>query len=92
MVVGNEAADHTRAIAKDYGAEVVTLPRGEFTYPRSMNLAMQAASHDAVFLTVAHTNSRMCKHYMLEDVNFACPYMIYSPGLYCSLCVGVFNY
>jgi N-acetylglucosaminyl-diphospho-decaprenol L-rhamnosyltransferase len=54
VVVDNESTDHTRAIAKEYNAEIVTLPRGEFTYPRSMNLCMEAASHNAVFLTVAH--------------------------------------
>jgi len=54
VVVDNESTDHTKDVAKDYSAEVVSLPRGEFTYPRSMNLAMDAASHDAVFLTVAH--------------------------------------
>ena len=30
------------------------MPRGEFTYPKSMNLAMEAASNEVVFLTVAH--------------------------------------
>lgn len=55
VIVDNDSTDHTKAVAKHYGAELVTLPRGEFTYPKSMNLAMQAASHDAVFLTVAHT-------------------------------------
>jgi hypothetical protein len=33
---------------------LVTLPKGEFTYPKSMNLAMEAASNEVVFLTVAH--------------------------------------
>lgn len=55
VVVDNESTDHTKDVVREYGAELVTLPRGEFTYPRSMNLAMEAASHDTVFLTVAHT-------------------------------------
>ncbi len=54
VVIDNESTDHTRAVVREYGAELVTLPRDEFTYPHSMNLAMQAASHDTVFLTVAH--------------------------------------
>jgi len=61
VVVDNESTDHTKDIVREYDAQLVTLPRGEFTYPRSMNLAMQAASHDTVFLTVAHallSNSR----------------------------------
>lgn len=54
IVVDNESTDHTKDVVKEYGAELVTLPKGAFTYPYSMNLAMEAASHDAVFLTVAH--------------------------------------
>ena len=54
ILVDNESTDDTAGIAKAYGAQVVTLPRDEFTYPRSMNLGMQAASHNTVFLTVAH--------------------------------------
>jgi GT2 family glycosyltransferase len=54
VVVDNESTDNTRAVAREYGATVVTLPRGQFTYPRSMNLAMEAASNNTVFLTVAH--------------------------------------
>jgi glycosyltransferase involved in cell wall biosynthesis len=74
VVVDNESTDHTKAVAKEYGAEVVTLPRGEFTYPRSMNLAMDAASHDAVFLTIAHaqlssthTLHAGARHFALAD-------------------------
>lgn len=56
IVVDNESTDDTAGVAKEFGANVVTLPRDDFTYPRSMNLAMDAASHDAVFLTVGHAN------------------------------------
>lgn len=54
VVVDNESTDRTRQVATYYGAEVVTLPRGEFTYPKSMNLGVEASSHDTVFLTVGH--------------------------------------
>lgn len=54
IVVDNESTDGTRDMAKSFGAEIVTIPRGEFTYPRSMNLGMEAASHPDVFLTVGH--------------------------------------
>lgn len=74
IVVDNESTDHTKAVAKEYGAEVVTLPRGEFTYPHSMNLAMEAANHDAVFLTIAHaqlssthTLHAGARHFALAD-------------------------
>ena len=54
VIVDNESTDGTREVAKNFGAELVTLARSEFTYPRSMNLGMEAASSDLVFLTVGH--------------------------------------
>lgn len=54
LIVDNESTDRTRQVVKHYGAEMVTLPRKEFTYPKSMNLGMEAASSDLVFLTVGH--------------------------------------
>lgn len=54
VVIDNDSTDDTRDIARDYGAHIVRLPRKDFSYPRSMNLAVEAASFDAVFLTVGH--------------------------------------
>jgi glycosyltransferase involved in cell wall biosynthesis len=54
IVVDSESTDRTPRVASYYGAEVVTLPRGEFTYPKSMNSGVEAASHDTVFVTVGH--------------------------------------
>lgn len=54
IVVDNESTDRTPEVARYFGATVISLARDEFTYPRSMNMAMIAASHDAVFLTVGH--------------------------------------
>jgi GT2 family glycosyltransferase len=54
VVVDNASSDRTAEVVERFGARLVTLPKGEFTYPKSMNLAMEAASHDVVFLTVAH--------------------------------------
>jgi len=54
IVVDNESSDNTPEVARFYDAEVVTLPRSEFTYPRSMNVGVEAASHDTVMLTVGH--------------------------------------
>ena len=54
VIVDNESTDRTPTVAENYGARIVTLPRNEFTYPKSMNLGMAAASNDLVFLTVGH--------------------------------------
>jgi glycosyltransferase involved in cell wall biosynthesis len=54
IVVDNCSRDRSAEVAKGHGAEVVTLPRSEFTYPRSMNVGVEAAGNDLVFLTVAH--------------------------------------
>ena len=54
IVVDNESSGDTVAVAKKFGAKVLSFPREEFTYPRSMNLAMEAASTCNVFLTVGH--------------------------------------
>ena len=54
IVVDNESTDTTAEIARAFGARVVTLPRKEFTYPRSMNLGVEAARAPIVVLTVGH--------------------------------------
>jgi GT2 family glycosyltransferase len=54
VVIDNASADDTAEVVQRYGAHLVNMPRGEFTYPKSMNLAMESASNDLVFLTVAH--------------------------------------
>jgi GT2 family glycosyltransferase len=64
LIVDNESTDRTRQVAKYYGAEMVTLQRKEFTYPKSMNLGMEAASSDLVFLTVGH--ARLSNTYNLH--------------------------
>ena len=55
IVVDNESTDNTREVAQEYGAKIVTIRKEEFTYARSMNMGMEAATHDAVFLAVGHT-------------------------------------
>lgn len=54
LVVDNESTDTTVDVARKFGAKVITLPRVDFTYPRSMNLAMEHATNSYVFLTVGH--------------------------------------
>jgi cellulose synthase/poly-beta-1,6-N-acetylglucosamine synthase-like glycosyltransferase len=56
VVVDNGSSDNTAQLAKYYGAEVVTLPQADFSYPKSLNLGMEAANNDVVFVTVAHAN------------------------------------
>ncbi|MCA9323836.1 glycosyltransferase [Candidatus Saccharibacteria bacterium] len=54
IVLDNESTDHTPEIARAAGASVVVYPREEFSYARSLNLAMTEASYSNVFLTVGH--------------------------------------
>ncbi|MGB4759587.1 MAG: glycosyltransferase [Candidatus Saccharimonadales bacterium] len=54
VVVDNESTDGTPELAKELGAKVVTLPRADFTYPRSMNLGVETATYELVWLTVGH--------------------------------------
>lgn len=55
IVVDSGSTDRSPQVAKHYGAEVINLPQSEFTYPKSLNLGMEAASNDVVYVTVAHT-------------------------------------
>ncbi len=54
VVVDNGSSDRTRQVAKSHGAEVVTLSQDKFSYPRSLNVGVAAASNDVIFVTVAH--------------------------------------
>jgi len=54
VVVDDNSVDGTDKVAKRHNAVVRKIERNRFTYPRSMNLAMEAASYDTVFLTVGH--------------------------------------
>lgn len=54
VVVDNGSADNSAEVAKAHGAVVVTLPQSEFTYPKSLNVGVEAASNDVVLVTVAH--------------------------------------
>ncbi len=54
IVVDNESRDDSVSVASRYGATVVTIPRRAFTFPKSINLGMAAATTPYVALTVAH--------------------------------------
>jgi glycosyltransferase involved in cell wall biosynthesis len=56
ILVDTESTDQTRSIAKKHGAKVVPITQKDFTYPKSLNLGFQAATHDAVVCVVGHTN------------------------------------
>ncbi|MEI6528105.1 MAG: glycosyltransferase [bacterium] len=54
IVVDNESTDGTKELALDFGAKVITLPRNEFSYPKSMNLGVKNTTGEYVVLTVGH--------------------------------------
>jgi glycosyltransferase involved in cell wall biosynthesis len=54
VVVDNGSSDRTPQVAKYCGAEVVTLSQSDFNYPKSLNVGIEAASNNLVFVTVAH--------------------------------------
>ena len=79
VVVDNESTDTTAEVARRYGAKVVTLLREDFTYPRSMNIAMDNAESDLVFLTVGHarllsTHSLQAGYDLFKDKKLAGAY------------------
>jgi len=54
VVVDNESTDGCPELARKYGAEVVTIKRNEFTYPKSINMGVTVASGELIVLTVGH--------------------------------------
>ena len=54
IVVDNESVDGTVEVSKKFGAKIVTIPRDEFSFPKSMNLGAAEASNDILIFTVGH--------------------------------------
>lgn len=54
VVVDNESTDETVQVARRYGAKVVNIPREEFSYPKSLNVGMEAAGCPVVVSMVGH--------------------------------------
>ncbi|MDB5161508.1 MAG: glycosyl transferase [Candidatus Saccharibacteria bacterium] len=54
IVVDNESTDGTKEVAEARANKLITIPKGEFTYPKSMNLGVEAADNPVVYLTVGH--------------------------------------
>lgn len=54
ILVDSGSTDGTVAIAESYGARIVRIEPGEFTFGRSLNQGMQAASAELVVIASAH--------------------------------------
>lgn len=55
ILVDNDSSDSTMKIAQSHHVEkIVNIPKGEFTFPKSMNMGVACAQYEIVILTVAH--------------------------------------
>jgi rhamnosyltransferase len=54
ILVDSGSTDATAAIAAQYGARIVNIPPAEFTFGRSLNLGLAAATRDLVAIASAH--------------------------------------
>ncbi|MBU6389020.1 glycosyltransferase [Patescibacteria group bacterium] len=54
IVVDNQSTDNTPEVARSHAAQVITLQRDQFSYPKSMNLGVGACHAPIVVLTVGH--------------------------------------
>src|SRR4030067_2019537 len=54
ILVDSGSKDSTVSVAESYGARVVGIRPEEFTFGRSLNLGVQAATRDFVFIASAH--------------------------------------
>jgi glycosyltransferase involved in cell wall biosynthesis len=54
ILVDSGSTDATASIAAQYGAMVVHIPPAEFTFGRSLNLGLAAATCDLVAIASAH--------------------------------------
>jgi len=54
ILVDSGSTDTTVQIAKEHGAKVVQIPSAEFTFGRSLNFGIQAATRELVVIASAH--------------------------------------
>lgn len=54
ILVDSGSTDRTVAVAESFGAQVVHIPPGEFTFGRSLNLGIQAATGELIVIASAH--------------------------------------
>lgn len=55
VLVDNASTDDSVEVAKRYGATLVHIPDGEFTYGRGLNLGMRAATEEICVILSAHS-------------------------------------
>lgn len=55
VVVDSGSTDRTVEIARAYGADIVEIPAGEFSYGRALNIGAQHARGDVLFALSAHS-------------------------------------
>jgi rhamnosyltransferase len=54
ILVDSGSSDSTISIAQSFGSQIIHIPADEFTFGRSLNLGIQAASNDYVVIASAH--------------------------------------
>ena len=54
ILVDSGSTDRTVAIAESFGARIVHIPSSEFTFGRSLNLGIQAATQEWIVIASAH--------------------------------------
>ena len=54
ILVDSGSTDRTVSVAKSFGARVVNIPSAEFTFGRSLNLGIQAATRELIVIASAH--------------------------------------
>ena len=54
ILVDSGSSDETVTVAESYGARIVHIPSSEFTFGRSLNFGMQAATSEFVVIASAH--------------------------------------
>lgn len=55
IVVDNESTDDSVAVAKSFGARIVPIASGDFTYGRALNVGIAAARRPLVLILSAHS-------------------------------------
>jgi rhamnosyltransferase len=54
VLVDSGSTDETVSVAESFGARLVRIPSTEFTFGRSLNLGIQAATHELIVIASAH--------------------------------------
>ena len=54
ILVDSGSTDGTVSVAESFGAQIVKIPSTEFTFGRSLNLGIQAATRELLVIASAH--------------------------------------